>query len=108
MIPAWNGIPSLPRQRGIPPIDSLAVEAAQPRTNKGKQPVQGTWQPREDHSDNELKTQKMMKKRRKLTKRLSKAIVSNANDDENRQPGRIIVVKVCLCFLLFVPLLTEP
>ncbi|KAG1720609.1 hypothetical protein EDD22DRAFT_854598 [Suillus occidentalis] len=65
-----------PKVMSVPPINSLVVEAAQLRTNKGKQP-----------------TQKTMKKRHKLTKRLSKAIISNANDDENGQPGGTIVVK---------------
>ncbi|KAG1760553.1 hypothetical protein EDD22DRAFT_848420 [Suillus occidentalis] len=81
-----------PKVMSVPPINSLAVEAAQPRTDKGKQLVWGTQRPREDDSDDESKTQKMTKKRCKLTKRLSKAIVSDA-DDENGQPGRTIVVK---------------
>lgn len=102
---ASSSLPA-PIAMSVPPIDSLSVDAATPKADKGKQPVRGTRRAREDDSDDESKTPKTTKKKRKLTMRLSKADA----DEDDGQVGKVIyVVQVCLSFLLsFILSLTEP
>ncbi|KAG0698121.1 hypothetical protein DFH29DRAFT_878203 [Suillus ampliporus] len=70
----------------VPPINSLPLSGHQ-KTDKGKPPDRGTRRPREDSPGAELGRKKC-----KVLKPLSKAVVSNT-EDEDRQPGGAIVVK---------------
>jgi hypothetical protein len=83
----------------VPPIDSLpgAGDEKHP-TDKGKQPNRGICRSREDSPGAESGRKKC-----KVSKPLSKAILSDT-EDEDRQPGGVIVVKICLIFRVFKPL----
>ncbi|KAG0692663.1 hypothetical protein DFH29DRAFT_882187 [Suillus ampliporus] len=70
----------------VPPINSLPLSGNQ-NTDKGKLPDRGKRRPREDSLGAELRRKKC-----KVSKPLSKAIVSNT-DDEDRQPGGAIIVQ---------------
>ncbi|KAG1834618.1 hypothetical protein DFJ58DRAFT_735784 [Suillus subalutaceus] len=80
--------PPAPKVMLVPPIDSLPVEAAKPTADKGKQPVWGTWRAREDESG---ESGNVSRKKRRI---VSKAIISDTEDDDGQPGGTIIVVKL--------------
>ncbi|KAG1770165.1 hypothetical protein EV702DRAFT_1202577 [Suillus placidus] len=82
-------VPPAPKVMSVPPIDSLslAVDAPTPKTDKGKQLARGTRQSREDDLDDESR------KKRKVVKRLSKAIIFDTKDEDDQPGGTIVVAK---------------
>ncbi|KAG1776911.1 hypothetical protein EV702DRAFT_1227857 [Suillus placidus] len=84
--------PPAPKVMSAPPIDSLPAEAAKPTANKGKQPVRGTRRAREDDSDDGSR------KKRKVSRVVSKALISDT-EDEDGQPSRTIIVAKSLTAL---------
>ncbi|KAG1775255.1 hypothetical protein EV702DRAFT_1236345 [Suillus placidus] len=79
--------PPAPKVMSAPPIDSLPTEAAKPTANKGKQPVWGTWRAREDDSDDGSC------KKCKVSRVVSKALISDTEDEDGQQSMTIIVAK---------------
>ncbi|KAG1832629.1 hypothetical protein DFJ58DRAFT_847963 [Suillus subalutaceus] len=79
--------PPAPKVMSVPPIDSLPVEAAKPTADKGKQPVRGTRRAREDESG---ESGDVSCKKHRI---VSKAIISDTEDDDGQPGGTIIVVK---------------
>ncbi|KAG2337905.1 hypothetical protein BDR05DRAFT_952269 [Suillus weaverae] len=84
--------PPAPKVMSAPPIDSLPAKAAKPMANKGKQPVRGTRRAREDDSDNGSC------KKHKVSRVVSKALISDT-EDEDGQPSRTIIVAKSLTAL---------
>ncbi|KAG2030629.1 hypothetical protein BDR03DRAFT_986964 [Suillus americanus] len=82
-------LPPAPKVMSVPLIDSLLADVPKPTADKGKQPVQGTRQSREVDSDNESKRPK----RCKVSKRLSKAMISDTEDEDVQLAGPVIFVK---------------
>jgi hypothetical protein len=70
--------PPAPKQVSVPPIDSLPGASDEKHlTDKGKQPNQGTHRSREDSPG-----AKSGRKKHKVSKPLSKAILSNTKDKD--------------------------
>ncbi|KAG2347664.1 hypothetical protein BDR05DRAFT_945370 [Suillus weaverae] len=85
-------LPPAPKVMSAPPINSLPTEAAKLMANKGKQPVWGTRRAREDDSDDGSC------KKHKVSRVVSKALISDT-EDEDGQPSRTIIVAKSLTAL---------
>ncbi|KAG1828769.1 hypothetical protein DFJ58DRAFT_848923 [Suillus subalutaceus] len=80
-------LPPAPKVMSVPPINSLPVEAAKLTADKGKQLVRGTQRAREDESG---ESGDVSRKKHRI---VSKAIISDTEDDDGQPGGTIIVVK---------------
>ncbi|KAG2068919.1 hypothetical protein BDR04DRAFT_1157307 [Suillus decipiens] len=81
---------------------SVLPPAPKPMANKGRQPVWGTCRSREVDSDDESKRPK----RHKVSKHLSKAMISDT-EDEDVQPARLIIFVKVPPWFFFVQLVTH-
>ncbi|KAG1889743.1 uncharacterized protein F5891DRAFT_987239 [Suillus fuscotomentosus] len=98
-----------PEQMSIPPIDSLPraghahhLDVPGKMTDKGKLSDRGTCQSREDSTDAEPG-----RKKQKVLKHVSKAIISDT-EDEDRRPTGTIIVKARFTLIISNLMLTLP
>ncbi|KAG2070754.1 hypothetical protein BDR04DRAFT_1118142 [Suillus decipiens] len=79
LAPVPNSVSSVlspaPKVMVVPLINSLLVKIVKPMTDKGKQPIEGTWQSREDNSDIESTVKKCKASEGIIFVKQSKAVV---------------------------------
>ncbi|KAG2067439.1 hypothetical protein BDR04DRAFT_1120482 [Suillus decipiens] len=82
--------PWLPKMMSVSAINSPPAKVVKTKTNKGKQPDQGTRQPREEDPEDESTT---TTKKRKLAKCISKTILMDTEDEDGPPARPTIFVK---------------